>query len=704
MLQPPFYLVFLFCILRLPAATRCDGRDVDGLAALPVDAVALLAFKSKADLDNKLLYTTNERFDYCQWQGVKCAQGRVVRFIAESFGLRGTVSGATLSRLDQLRVLSLRNNSLSGTIPDFSPLVNLKTLVLDHNYFSGTFPLPILSLHHLSILDLSHNNLTGLLPENLLVLDRLGYLRLDSNSFYGPIPPLNQTILQVFSVSYNNLSGPIPVTPTLKRFKISSFLHNPNLCGEIINKPCRNSRFFNSSSGADASPPTPLLQNAQSQQGLSLISSPDQRKHHKNVGLILGFVIGALFLTAAILSLVALLRKRREEREHLEAIEEAHLGDETTNTKAQNDTTLFSLQAETANAESHEAKKLKFPEQKKVVKSGSLVFCSGEEELYTLDQLMRASAELLGRGTIGITYKAVMASQLIVSVKRLDACKTAITSGEEFEQHMEAVGVLRHPNLVPVRAYFQAKQERLIIFDYQPNGSLFNLIHDYCGSESDFAVLRGPMKLRSDILDKLKRITKVIMYSETLLLPLSLKVKASSLDIMSENCRRRSSGPCLHSPSIKAHPWQPQAVQCLLGPDFEACITDYCLAVLGETSLDDDPDLAGYSAPEVRKSSRRATAKSDVYSFGVLLLELLTGKTPSQHPFLAPPDMPDWVQVMRGDDSDDDIRLRMLVEVAGICRVTSPEQRPTMWQVLKMIMNIKDIMDYSSGDGNNGDL
>ncbi|KAL0424170.1 UNVERIFIED_CONTAM: putative inactive receptor kinase [Sesamum radiatum] len=664
MLQPSFYLVFLFCILRLPAATRCDGRDVDGLDTLPADAVALLAFKSKADLDNKLLYTTNERFDYCQWQGVKCAQGRVVRFIAESFGLRGTVSGAALSRLDQLRVLSLRNNSLSGTIPDFSPLVNLKTLVLDHNYFSGTFPLPILSLHHLSILDLSHNNLTGLLPENLLVLDRLGYLRLDSNSFYGPIPPLNQTILQVFSVSYNNLSGPIPVTPTLKRFKISSFLHNPNLCGEIINKPCRNSRFFNSSSGADASPPTPLLQNAQSQQGLSLISSPDQRKHHKNVGLILGFVIGALFLTAAILSLVALLRKRREEREHLEAIEEAHLGDETTNTKAQNDTTLFSLQAETANAESHEAKKLKFPEQKKVVKSGSLVFCSGEEELYTLDQLMRASAELLGRGTIGITYKAVMSSQLIVSVKRLDACKTAITSGEEFEQHMEAVGVLRHPNLVPVRAYFQAKQERLIIFDYQPNGSLFNLIHDSRSNRSKPLHWTSCLKIAEDVAQGLAYIHQ-----------------ASKL---------------IHG-NLK-----PSNV--LLGPDFEACITDYCLAILGETSLDDDPDLAGYSAPEVRKSSRRATAKSDVYSFGVLLLELLTGKTPSQHPFLAPPDMPDWVQVMRGDDSDDDIRLRMLVEVAGICRVTSPEQRPTMWQVLKMIMNIKDIMDYSSGDGNNGDL
>lgn len=134
----------------------------------------------------------------------------------------------------------------------------------------------------------------------------------------------------------------------------------------------------------------------------------------------------------------------------------------------------------------------------------------------------------------------------------------------------------------------------------------------------------------------------------------------------------------------------------LLGSDFEACITDYCLSTLADTSLDEDPDSIGYKAPEIRKSARKATAKSDVYAFGVLLLELLTGKPPNQHPFLAPPDMPDWVRAMREDDDEDDTRLRMLVEVASICSLTSPEQRPTMWQVLKMITNIKEIMDDSS--------
>lgn len=128
----------------------------------------------------------------------------------------------------------------------------------------------------------------------------------------------------------------------------------------------------------------------------------------------------------------------------------------------------------------------------------------------------------------------------------------------------------------------------------------------------------------------------------------------------------------------------------LLGADFEACVTDYCLAVLADSSSNEDPDSAGYKAPETRRSSSRATSKSDVYAFGILLLELLTGKHPSQHPFLVPTDVPNWVRAMRADDGCEENRLGMLTEVACICNLTSPEQRPTMWQVLKMIQEIKE--------------
>ena len=53
---------------------------------------------------------------------------------------------------------------------------------------------------------------------------------------------------------------------------------------------------------------------------------------------------------------------------------------------------------------------------------------------------------------------------------------------------------------------------------------------------------------------------------------------------------------------------------------------------------------AGYRAPEVIET-RKHTQKSDVYSFGVILLEMLTGKQPSQSPSREDiVDLPRWVQ------------------------------------------------------------
>ena len=85
--------------------------------------------------------------------------------------------------------------------------------------------------------------------------------------------------------------------------------------------------------------------------------------------------------------------------------------------------------------------------------------------MYNLEMLMRALVELLGRGKVGTTYKAVLDNQLILTVKRMDVNNTAITSNQVFNHHMAAVGRLCHPNLVLIRAYFQAKGERLVIYD-----------------------------------------------------------------------------------------------------------------------------------------------------------------------------------------------------------------------------------------------
>lgn len=105
------------------------------------------------------------------------------------------------------------------------------------------------------------------------------------------------------------------------------------------------------------------------------------------------------------------------------------------------------------------------------------MFCGGVAEMYSLEELLRASAETLGRGEVGSTYKAVMETGFIVTVKRMRDPSAGGVGAAEFGRRAEELGRVRHPNAVALRAYFQAKEERLLVYDYYPNGSLFSLVH-----------------------------------------------------------------------------------------------------------------------------------------------------------------------------------------------------------------------------------
>ncbi|XVF36324.1 hypothetical protein REPUB_Repub19eG0048400 [Reevesia pubescens] len=611
-----------------------------------LEATALLGFQSKADLRNHLGFSQNASFHFCDWQGVTCYQQKVVRLIIEDLDLGGIFAPNTLSYLDQLRVLSLQNNSLTGPIPDLSGFINLKTLFLDHNNFTGSFPHSIISLHRIRTLDLSYNNLTGPIPSSLASLDRLYYLRLDLNRFNGTIPPLNQSSLKTFNISGNNFTGAIPVTPTLLRFGFSSFSRNPGLCGEIIHKECHpRPHFFGPTAAVVAPPPTVVLGQSAEVHGVEL-AQPSSKKH-KRTAVIIGFSTGVFVLIGSLLCFVIAVRKQRDKKQST-AVTESDDAVATAEAAA-----VIQIEQENELEE-----KVKRVQGMQVAKSGNLAFCAGEAQLYTLDQLMRASAELLGRGTLGTTYKAVLDTRLVVTVKRLDAVKLAGTTKETFEQHMESVGGLRHPNLVPLRAYFQAKEERLLIYDYQPNGSLFSLIHGSKSTRAKPLHWTSCLKIAEDVAQGLSYIHQAWRLVHG-------NLKSSNV---------------------------------LLGPDFEACITDYCLAALVTSTPEEDPDSIACKPPETRNSIHQATSKSDVFAFGVLLFELLTGKPPSQHPFLAPDEMMHWLRSSREDDGGDDERLGMLLEVAIACSLSSHEQRPTMWQVLKMLQEIKEAVLMEDGE------
>lgn len=124
----------------------------------------------------------------------------------------------------------------------------------------------------------------------------------------------------------------------------------------------------------------------------------------------------------------------------------------------------------------------------------------------------------------------------------------------------------------------------------------------------------------------------------------------------------------------------------LLGSDFEACLTDNCLTFLLQP-LDDHND-PGYRSPEM-ESNQQLTPSSDIYAFGVLLLELLTGKPPLEHPILIASDIPLWVRSVR-DNGDIEEPLMTIIDIASACTCASPEFRPATLQVLKMIREVKE--------------
>lgn len=647
------------------------------------DSAALLEFKKYADLGHSLDSKWRSA-NYCQWEGVKeCHNGRVTKLVLEHLKLNGRFAENTLNQLDQLRLISLKGNALTGPIPDLSGLHNLKSLFLSQNNFSGSFPGSIAGLHRLKVIFLADNSIEGEIPVALTRLPRLYAVVLENNRLSGTIPAFKQSSIKVFNVSNNFLSGPIP--ETLSSFDSSSFAKNPGLCGKPIQKSC------GVLSPVPAVPFVAVSAGPQTQAFLPLTKQRKSKKLHgwKTLAIVVGSTVVLVSLLCLVMLLLCKLRGGEEQ-----AADDA---ERSVGVKQNGDS---SDKAEQTWSDQYSGKS---PPALDAVYDcgGRLVFCAGETQSYCLEDLLRAAAEMMGKGTLGSTYKVVMEGGLTVTVKRLK--NSSRVSRSEFESHMEAIGSLRHPNIVSLRAYFQAMEEKLLVYDYYPNGSLFSLIHGTKSSAGKPLHWTSCLKIAEDVAHGLAYI------------------------------HRQSQGQSPSKSKLRLIHGNLKSSNVLIGSDFEACITDYGLALLDSEPPSPSPEEDGsassvspaalalaYRAPEcnARVSAaasgsastsvpRRAglTTKADVYSFGVLLLEILTGKAPSQEQIQLIADVPRWVKSVRqeekekegvvlddplsGSDGSED-KSGMLVNIAMKCVSPSPELRPTMRDVVKMIRDASE--------------
>lgn len=89
---------------------------------------------------------------------------------------------------------------------------------------------------------------------------------------------------------------------------------------------------------------------------------------------------------------------------------------------------------------------------------------------FGLEELLRASAYVLGKSELGIIYKVVLGNGIPVAVRRLG--EGGEQRYKEFVAEVQAIGRVKHPNVVRLRAYYWAPDEKLLISDFIANGNL----------------------------------------------------------------------------------------------------------------------------------------------------------------------------------------------------------------------------------------
>jgi len=127
--------------------------------------------------------------------------------------LHGAIPSSIGNLSTSLQILGFDKNYLSGTVPEgIGNLTSLTTLLLAHNNLTGPIGSWIGNLKNLSVLNLINNNFTGLIPSSIGSLTRVTGLLLFGNNFEGPIPPSLGSLpsLSVLNLSQNNLNGHIP--------------------------------------------------------------------------------------------------------------------------------------------------------------------------------------------------------------------------------------------------------------------------------------------------------------------------------------------------------------------------------------------------------------------------------------------------------------------------------------------------------------
>ncbi|XP_075515296.1 calcium/calmodulin-regulated receptor-like kinase 2 [Primulina tabacum] len=275
---------------------------------------------------------------------------------------------------------------------------------------------------------------------------------------------------------------------------------------------------------------------------------------------------------------------------------------------------------------------------------------------------------ILGQGSFGPVYKAIMPAGEVVAVKVLSS--NSKQGDKEFHTEVSLLARLHHRNLVNLVGYCVDKGERMLVYEYMSNGSLENLIY----SEDKLLSWDDRLQVAQDI-------SHGIEYLHDGAVP-----------------------PVIHRDLKSAN--------ILLDSSMRAKVADFGLSK-EETYDGHNTGLKGtygYIDP-MYISTNKFTSKSDVYSFGVILFELITAIHPHQN-------LMEYVNLasMSSDGVDDIIdakiadscnteEVRNLAKIAHRCLHKTPRRRPSISEVSQAILKVKqrrlvkeDTMSFAGED------